>query len=79
MPTTPETAAMSTAARQNRIEMAVRLDIAPAKAPARPPTSLVAGVANGARVNRGRRADASPGGARRLVERERTLRKRDPL
>jgi DNA repair photolyase len=63
MPTTPETA-MTTAARQNRIEMAVRLDIAPAKAPARPPTSLAAGVANGAHIEpvsaRAPTADGAP-------------------
>jgi DNA repair photolyase len=46
MPTKPETAAMSTAARQNRIEMAVGIDITPARAPARPPASLAGGVAN---------------------------------
>jgi DNA repair photolyase len=50
MPTTPETAAMSTAARRNRIEMAVGLDTARARAPALPPASLAAGVANGAHI-----------------------------
>jgi DNA repair photolyase len=64
MPTTPETAAMSTAAWQNRIEMAVRLDLARARAPARPPTSLVAGVASGAHIEpvlaRASAADGAP-------------------
>jgi hypothetical protein len=87
MPTKPETAAMSTAARQNRIEMAVGIDITPARAPTRPPATLAGGVANafpvgagfGSRANHGRRAAAPPAGPRRLVERERTLRKRKPF
>jgi len=44
MPTKPETAATSTAARQNRIGMVVGLDIAPVRAPARPPASLAGGA-----------------------------------
>jgi DNA repair photolyase len=46
MPTKPETAAMSTAALQNRIEMAVGIDIIPARAPTRPRTSVAGDVAN---------------------------------
>jgi DNA repair photolyase len=45
MPTKLETAAMSTAARQDR-EMAVGLAKAPARVPARPPASLAGGVAS---------------------------------
>jgi DNA repair photolyase len=41
---------MSTATRQNRVEEAAGLDTAPARAPERPPTSVVGGVANGAPV-----------------------------
>ncbi|MDQ6870304.1 MAG: PA0069 family radical SAM protein [Pseudomonadota bacterium] len=45
MPTKPEIAAKSTAARQNRMETA-GLDVAPARASARPPASLAGDVAN---------------------------------
>jgi DNA repair photolyase len=55
---------MSTAARRNRIEMAVGFDMASAKAPARRPTSLAAGVANGAHIEpvvaRAATADGAP-------------------
>ncbi|HEV7910975.1 MAG TPA: hypothetical protein VGP28_07795, partial [Methylocella sp.] len=37
---------MSTAALQNRIEMAVGIDIIPARAPTRPRTSVAGDVAN---------------------------------
>jgi DNA repair photolyase len=47
MPTKPEIAATSTAARQNRMDTVARLDIAPARAPALPPASVAGGVANG--------------------------------
>jgi DNA repair photolyase len=64
MLTRPETAAMNTAARQDRIETAVGLDIARARAPARPPTSLAAGVAKGAHIEpvlaRASNADGAP-------------------
>jgi DNA repair photolyase len=64
VPTTPETAALSAATLQNRNEMAVGLDIAPAKAPARPPTSLAAAVVNGAHIEpvlaRASTADGAP-------------------
>jgi DNA repair photolyase len=46
MPTKPETAATTTAARQNRVEMAVGIDAAPARVPARPRASVAGDVAN---------------------------------
>ena len=63
MPTKPETAATSTAARQNRVETAVGLDTASAGAPARPPTSA-GGAANAVPVEpasaRASTADGAP-------------------